>query len=113
MSAQYVWATMGIYPEDLGIADMTLNAPTFTEVVIHLTSGNTLTITAPAAAAKNFYIQSLNVNGTASTKTWIPGSMFTSGGTLAFTLGSSPSSWGTGSGDIPPYYDGTTTPTGG
>ncbi|HEV2373666.1 MAG TPA: GH92 family glycosyl hydrolase [Streptosporangiaceae bacterium] len=113
MSAQYVWASMGIYPEDLGIADVTLNSPTFTKVLIHLTSGKTLSITAPAASKSNYYIQSMKVNGTASTKTWAPASMFTNGGTLNFTLGSSPSNWGTGSGDIPPYYDGTTTPTGG
>ena len=114
MSAQYVWATMGIYPEDLGTADVTLNAPVFTQVLIHLSSGNTLTINAPQASGSNFYIQSLNVNGAASTKTWLPASMFTAGGTVAFTLGSSPSSWGTGSGDMPPSYDnGSNPPPGG
>jgi predicted alpha-1,2-mannosidase len=107
MSAQYVWATMGIYPENLGTADVTLNAPTFTQVLIHLASGNTLTINAPAATASNYYIQSLTVNGAASTKTWLPGSMFTTGGTVAFTLGASASTWGTGTADAPPSYDGT------
>jgi predicted alpha-1,2-mannosidase len=107
MSAQYVWATMGIYPEDLGTADVTLNAPTFTQVLIHLSSGNTLTINAPQASGSNYYIQSLNVNGAASTKTWLPGSMFTTGGTVDFTLGSSATSWGSGTADAPPSYDAT------
>ena len=106
MSAQYVWATMGIYPEHLGTADVTLNAPTFTQVVIHLTSGRTLTINAPQASDSNYYIQALRVNGAASTKTWLSGSVFTSGGTVDFTLGASPTSWGSGPNDAPPSYDG-------
>jgi predicted alpha-1,2-mannosidase len=110
MSAQYVWATMGIYPENLGTADVTLNAPTFTQVLIHLANGNTLTINAPQASGSNFYIQSLTVNGASSTKTWLPASMFTSGGTVNFTLGSSPSTWGTGPNDTPPSYDNGSTP---
>ncbi|MDQ1653927.1 MAG: hypothetical protein QOI35_3127 [Cryptosporangiaceae bacterium] len=110
MSSQYVWAAMGIYPENLGTADVTLNAPTFTQVDIHLLSGNTLTITAPQASAANYYIQSLSVNGAASTKTWLPGSLFTTGGTVAFTLGSAASTWGSALGDEPPSYDGTTGP---
>src|SRR5439155_3628255 len=104
-------ASMGIYPENLGTADVTLHAPLFTQVLIHLDSGNTLTINAPQASSSNFYIQSLTVNGTPSTKTWLPGSMFTTGGTVNFTLGSSPSTWGTGAGDVPPAYEGPGTPT--
>ena len=105
MSAQYVWATMGIYPENLGTTDVTVNAPVFTQVLIHLANGKTITINAPQASASNFYIQSLSVNGTSQTKTWIPGSIFTNGGTVAFTLGSAPTTWGTGAGDMPPTYD--------
>jgi predicted alpha-1,2-mannosidase len=110
MSAQYVWATMGIYPENLGTTDVTLNAPTFTQVLIHLSNGRTITINAPQASATNFYIQSLTVNGVGQTKTWIPGSLFSAGGTVNFTLGSTPSSWGTGPNDAPPTYDATPGP---
>jgi predicted alpha-1,2-mannosidase len=114
MSAQYVWATMGIYPIHLGTTDVTLNAPTFTQVIIHLTSGRTLTINAPQASDSNYYIQSLRVNGAPSTKTWLPGTLFTNGGTVDFALGSGPTSWGSGPGDAPPSYDGTpSAPSGG
>jgi predicted alpha-1,2-mannosidase len=106
MSAQYVWATMGIYPENLGTTDVTLNAPLFTQVLIHLDNGNTITINAPQASNSNYYIQSLKVNGSSSTKTWLPGSIFTTGGTVDFTLGANPSSWGSGANDAPPSYDG-------
>ena len=110
MSAQYVWASMGIYPENLGTTDVTLNAPLFTQVLIHLMNGNTLTINAPQASNTNFFVQSLNVNGTPTTKTWLPGSLFTTGGTVNFTLGSTASAWGTGKGDAPPTYDATPGP---
>ena len=106
MSAQYVWASMGIYPENLGTTDVTLNSPLFTQVLIHLMNGNTITINAPQASSSNFFIQSVAVNGTSQTKTWIPGSLFTNGGTVDFTLGSSASTWGTGANDAPPSYDG-------
>jgi predicted alpha-1,2-mannosidase len=105
MSAQYVWATMGIYPEHLGTTDVTVNAPVFTRVLIHLAGGATITINAPQASANNFYIQSMRVNGAAQTRTWIPGSIFTAGGTVDFTLGATPSNWGSGPGDAPPTYD--------
>src|SRR5439155_1960149 len=110
MSAQYVWASMGIYPENLGTTDVTLNAPLFTQVLIHLMNGNTLTINAPQASNTNFFVQSLNVNGTPTTKTWLPGSLFTTRGTANFTLGSTASAWGTGKGDAPPTYDATPGP---
>ena len=105
MSAQYVWASMGIYPENLGTTDVTLNAPLFTQVLIHLMNGNTVTINAPQASTSNFFIQSLSVNGVSQTRTWIPGSLFSNGGTVDFTLGSSASSWGNGPDDAPPSYD--------
>jgi predicted alpha-1,2-mannosidase len=105
MSSQYVWGALGIYPATPGSADLAYNSPLFTQALVHLDSGATITINAPAASASNYYVQSLNVNGTASTHTWLPASTWKAGVTLDFTLGSSASSWGTGSGDAPPSYD--------
>lgn len=51
------------------------------------------------------YVQSLLVNGAASTSTWLPASFVQSGGTLDFTMGSTANtSWGTGAADAPPSY---------
>ncbi|MEY9907516.1 putative alpha-1,2-mannosidase [Catenulispora sp. MAP12-49] len=105
MSSQYVWGALGIYPVTPGSADLAYNSPLFTQAVVHLDSGKTITINAPAASSSNYYVQSLNVNGTASTHTWLPASTWKAGVTLDFTLGSSASSWGTGAGDAPPSYD--------
>jgi hypothetical protein len=105
MSSQYVWGALGMYPVTPGSADLAFNSPLFTQAVVHLDSGATITINAPAASASNYYVQSLNVNGVASTHTWLPAATWKAGVTLDFTLGSSASSWGTGSGDAPPSYD--------
>ena len=105
MSAQYVWGALGMYPVTPGSADLMFNSPQFTQAIVHLPSGGTMTINAPAASASNYYVQSLNVNGSASTATWMPGSTWKNGVTLDFTLGSSAGSWGTGASDAPPAYD--------
>ena len=110
MSAQYVWGALGMYPVTPGSADLAFNSPLFTQIAIHLDSGNTVAINAPAASASNYYVQSLTVNGTASTHTWLPAATWKSGVTLNFTLGSSPTSWGSGAGDAPPSYDASTLP---
>ncbi|NUP52282.1 MAG: hypothetical protein HOW97_33905 [Catenulispora sp.] len=105
MSAQYVWGALGMYPVTPGSGDLMFNSPIFTQAVVHLPSGGTMTINAPAASASNYYVQSLNVNGTASTATWMSQATWKNGVTLDWTLGSAASSWGTGANDAPPSYD--------
>jgi hypothetical protein len=106
MSANYVWGALGFNPVTPGSADLIFNSPLFTQAIIHLPSGATMTVNAPAASATNFYVQSLNVNGAASTKNWIAASAWQNGVTLDFTLGSAATSWGSGAADAPPAYDG-------
>lgn len=105
MSANYVWGALGFYPVTPGAADLMFNSPLFTQEIIHLPSGGTMTVNAPQASSSNIFVQSLNVNGTATTRNWIAASTWKNGVTLDFTLGSAASSWGTGSGDVPPSYD--------
>ncbi|HEV2635670.1 MAG TPA: GH92 family glycosyl hydrolase [Actinocrinis sp.] len=105
MSAQYVWGALGLYPVTPGSGNLMFNSPLFTQAVVQLPSGGTMTINAPQASASNYYVQSLTVNGTASTATWISNATWKNGVTLNFTLGSSPSSWGTGAADAPPSYN--------
>ena len=82
------------------------NSPLFTQEIIHLPSGATMTVNAPQAGAGSFFVQSLNVNGVPTTHNWIPASMWQNGVTLDFTLGSTASSWGSAPGDAPPAYNG-------
>ncbi len=63
LSSQLAWSMLGFYPEVPGSAQLVLNGPEFPAEVIHLSSGHTITVNAPGASTKNFYIQSLSVNG--------------------------------------------------
>ncbi len=107
MSAWYVWSAIGMYPETPGTADLALGSPLFTQVVITLPSGNTLTINAPAAADNAPYVQSATWNGAAWNNAYLPTSAITSGGTFAFTLGTSANTgWASGASSAPPSYGG-------
>jgi hypothetical protein len=56
-------------------------------------------------------VQSLTVNGSSTTHNYMKYSDIAGGGTIAYTMGTSASSWGTGSGDVPPSFgDGATQP---
>ena len=105
MSANFVWGALGFYPVTPGTADLVFNSPMFTQEVIRLPSGGTLTVNAPQASASSIFVQSLTVNGASTTRSWLPASTWQGGATLGFTLGSAASSWGTGAADAPPSYD--------
>ncbi|GAA2701980.1 alpha-1,2-mannosidase [Actinoplanes palleronii] len=108
MSAWYVFAALGFYPNTPGTADLALGSPLFTEVSIALGGGGTIRITAPQAATGAPYVQSATLNGSAWNNAYLPASFVTGGGTLAFTLGTSANtSWATGAAAAPPSYPGT------
>jgi predicted alpha-1,2-mannosidase len=107
-SSMLVWSMLGLYPDYPGSAIMTLNAPQFPNELIHLPGGKTIAINAPGANASTLYVQALLVNGAASTKPWLDASFMQSGGTLDFTMGSTPSmSWGSAPTDAPPSFGAT------
>jgi hypothetical protein len=106
MSAWYVFSALGFYPMTPGTADLALGSPLFTQAVVTLPSGSTLTVNAPAAADNAPYVQSASWNGSAWNNAYAPTSALTSGGTLAFTVGTSANtSWAAS--NPPPSYDGT------
>jgi predicted alpha-1,2-mannosidase len=105
MSSALVWSMLGMYPDYPGSAILTLNGPEFTNERIHLPSGKYLTVTAVGASDTNFYIQSLQVNGQRSDKTWLDPSVVVAGATLDFTMGATASpSWGSAAADVAPSY---------
>jgi predicted alpha-1,2-mannosidase len=109
MSAWYVWSALGVYPMTPGTATLALGSPVFTEAQITLPSGNTLTIDGNGAADDAPYVQSATWNGSAWSDAYAPTSAITSGGTLSFTLGTSPDeSWASSASDAPPSYSGNT-----
>ncbi|OLB76443.1 MAG: alpha-mannosidase [Actinobacteria bacterium 13_2_20CM_2_71_6] len=105
MSSWYVWGALGLYPEAPGRAELVLGSPLFPHIVVTRPGGQTITIDAPGASADTYYVQSLSVNGTASTRPWLPESFVQTGGTLSFALGSTPNTaWGSDPADAPPSF---------
>jgi putative alpha-1,2-mannosidase len=103
MSAWYVWSALGVYPGIPGRAELLVGSPLFPRAVVRGANGRTITITAPEAATDAPYVQSLEVDGRASTKPWLPESFVARGGTLAFRLALTPNTkWGAAPGDAPP-----------
>jgi predicted alpha-1,2-mannosidase len=106
-SAWYVWAALGMYPATPGADTLALHGPAFPSIVIQRAAGN-VTITSSGSGG---YVQSLSVNGSGTTHSYVRYPDLASGGTLAYTMGTSPSAWGTGTADVPPSFnDGFTPP---
>ncbi len=104
MSSWYVFAAMGLYPEIPGRAELVLGSPLFPAIRVHRSAGD-LRIVATAAATNSPYVHQLLVNGKPCTKTFLPETFTLHGGTLNFTLSSSPDKfWGVHQGDEPPSF---------
>jgi putative alpha-1,2-mannosidase len=104
MSSWYVFSAIGLYPEITGVGGFVIGSPLFTSVTINLVGGHSLQINAPAASSGNPYVQSLHINGNATTSLWLPWASVQHGTALNFTLGSSATNWGSNPGDAPPSY---------
>lgn len=113
MAAWQVMSTIGIYPIMPGKDIWGLTTPVFDKVEIALDSaffGNDkLTVTADGASMTNRYTQSVTAGGTALTTAHLSGNALTNAGTLAFTVGTNPSTtWATAASASPGALNGTT-----
>jgi predicted alpha-1,2-mannosidase len=105
MASWYVWGALGLYPEAPGRAELAIGSPLFPHIVVTRPGGQKITIDAPGASATTYYLQSLKVNGAATTKPWLPESFVNTGGSLAFTMGTTPNTtWGSDPADAPPSF---------
>ncbi|MGH8781398.1 GH92 family glycosyl hydrolase [Paraburkholderia sp.] len=103
VSGWYVWGALGLYPEVPAVGGFAIGSPQFPEIAVRLGNGQMLRISARDAPTAN-YIQSLTVNGSPHTSTWLPLTALERGATLHFAMGSSPSDWGTAAADAPPSF---------
>ncbi|MFE2845240.1 GH92 family glycosyl hydrolase [Streptomyces scopuliridis] len=103
MSAWYVFAALGIYPQAPGRADLLLTGPLFPRAVLAPAGERrAITITAPAASDANLYVDSVRLNGERRNASWLGGSLVRSGGSLSFTLSDRPNTdWATAPGGLP------------
>ncbi|HEX6683033.1 MAG TPA: GH92 family glycosyl hydrolase [Candidatus Limnocylindrales bacterium] len=106
-SAWYVWSAMGMYPPTPGADVLALHGPSFPSILITRPSG-TITINSGGSGQ---YVQGFSLNGVSQSRSWIGYPQISGTATLSYTMGGSPSAWGTGASDVPPSYnDGWTPP---
>lgn len=103
MSAWSLFSAIGLYPAMPGTGRLIVHPPRFERVALDLGAGKTLRIEAPGAGrAPVQYIQAVTFDGVASPNVWLDWDRVREGGTLRFTLGDTPGTWGTAPGDLPP-----------
>jgi predicted alpha-1,2-mannosidase len=100
-SSLIVWFMMGLYPEVPGAPGVAIASPSFASIKVHLPHDKRLQIN---ATGTGHYVQSAKLDGAATSKLWLPVSTILAGVTLDFTLGATPSAWGSAPGDAPPSF---------
>ena len=90
MSAWYILSSLGFYPENPADQNFVIGSPLFDEATINLDNGKQFTIKAKNVSDKNIYIQSVNLNGTPLSKSFITYSEIMNGGILEFEMGNLP-----------------------
>ena len=107
LASWYVWAALGLYPIIPGTPILTVGAPLFDRAVIALPGGKSIRITAPGASGPHYlkYISGLRLDGQATDRTFLPESITSTGGDLAFSLAAYPDKdWGTCESCAPPSF---------
>jgi predicted alpha-1,2-mannosidase len=92
MSAWYLFAALGFYPL-VGSDRYVVGAPRFPHAEIAV-AGGTFTIDAPGVSDANPYVQSVMLNGAPLAAPELRHADLRAGGSLVFTMGPAPSSWG-------------------
>jgi len=92
MSAWYVFAAIGLYPEIPGVGGFAVTGPLLPHVTINLDSGKQVIINANNAGRDAPYIQSMHLNGTACNQMWLTLEQLTEHPktTLDFTMADEP-----------------------
>jgi predicted alpha-1,2-mannosidase len=95
MSSWFNFSSMGFYPFCPGTEEYQIGTPYFDEVSINLGDEKTFVVKAESLSDKNYYIQSVLLNGKELTVPFIKHSDIIGGGELIFKMGSKPNKeWG-------------------
>ncbi|SPL94264.1 Alpha-1,2-mannosidase [[Actinomadura] parvosata subsp. kistnae] len=102
MSAWYVFAALGMYPQTPSRAELLLSSPMFPKAWIRRGNGRTITVTAPQAAPGAIYVQDVRVDGRKHTRSWLPESLVDRGGEVVVNVGATANrQWATAEADLP------------
>jgi predicted alpha-1,2-mannosidase len=100
-STWQIFSALGFYPLQVGSDNYVIGSPLFTKATIHLDNGRSIVVNAPGNSRSNVYVQSLKVNGKPWDKVYLTQDQLAAGAVLDFTMGSKPSSWGSGKNALP------------
>ncbi len=88
LGSWYVFGALGLYPEVPGVDLMAIGSPLFRHAVIRLHGRRRVLITAPAASARNPYVEGMRFNGHPYGRPWTTWCALAKGARLTFRLGS-------------------------
>ncbi|MEU4423573.1 glycoside hydrolase domain-containing protein [Actinoplanes sp. NPDC024001] len=99
MSAWYVFAAMGVFPQVPGRAELLVGSPVFPRVEVPRSTGARLVINADSTGT---YVHGATLNGAPLTRSWLPESFVQHGGTLTLDLEPTANQqWATAEADLP------------
>ncbi|MBS1880734.1 MAG: GH92 family glycosyl hydrolase [Actinobacteria bacterium] len=102
LSAWYVLASLGLYPEVPGTGVLALSTPAFRRAEVHLANHRVATIT---TKGPGIYVKGLKLGGRGWGKPWTSYCRLSEGVELAYTLQSKPNrKWGSSVADAPPSF---------
>ena len=105
LSAWYVWAALGLYPEIPGVGGFVLGSPLFPRTVVRMGNGRSLTINAANAGALGTYVDGMAIDSQPSTSTWLPLTRLTQDTVVDTVLAPTPNpAWGSAPEDAPPSF---------
>ncbi|PIE88790.1 MAG: glycosyl hydrolase family 92 [Bacteroidetes bacterium] len=94
MSSWYVFSALGFYPVTPGTDVYVLGSPLFEQATLHLENGNSFTVNARGASAKNKYIKSAKLNGKPLEVIYLTHNDLMAGGELELVMTDTPSTFG-------------------
>lgn len=104
LSSWFVFAALGFYPVNAATGVYVIGSPLVNRATLQNTAAGTrFKIVAENNSAENVYIESVQLNGRALTRSWVKHSEIVTGGELRFLMSSSPNKeWGSAAADRPP-----------
>ncbi|MEM7085199.1 MAG: GH92 family glycosyl hydrolase [Bacteroidota bacterium] len=101
MSAWYVFSALGFYPVTPGSNQYIIGTPLMEKASIYLEDGKTFTVLAKDVSEENKYISEVMLNGASLGRSFLYHDEIMAGGTLAFTMTKTPTTWGTLDTEVP------------
>ena len=101
-SAWYVFSALGFYPVTPGVDEYVMGSPLFDKVTLKLENGNEFVITSKNNSNRNFYINSIDLNGETYENNFIKFNAIQKGGNINFTMSKEPNkNWGSKDSQLP------------